>query len=408
MSLQSNSKIINLPKPLNYQQDIIDMLEQPDIKFVIFLKSRQSGGSFLNKMLVTKWALENKNVKIGYITPTLKLSKRFFKELSISLKPFISNENRTDLIFDFKTGSDLQFFSGESKDAIRGFQFDYVILDEAAFMNTETINLIISPTWMIIGKKVVLCSTPNGNAGFFFDSCQLAVNKEPGFGIKQINIYDNPFISKNEIESKKKQIPERVWRQEYMGEFIDGSGTVFTNYRNCISKTNIIKNITYYAAIDWAKENDYTVVTIINEMKQVVEIYRINKIEYTQQVKLIANKLRQYNVKQVISEENNIGTVVNELLRREWNGIIQKITLNNTLKRQIIEDLCVAFENMDIEIPDHEALLSELQSFTCNYNPSTQLVKYEAPSGLHDDCVISLAYAYYAVQHKMTANSYIF
>lgn len=408
MVKKNNNINIKLPQPLNYQQDIIKMLEQPDIKFVTFLKSRQSGGSFLNKMLVTKWALENKNVKIGYITPTLKLSKRFFKELSVSLKPFIANENRTDLIFDFKTGSDLQFFSGESKDAIRGFQFDYVILDEAAFMNTETINLIIRPTWMIIGKKVVLCSTPNGNAGFFYDSCQLAINKEPLYGIKQINIYDNPFISKNEIDSIKKQIPERVWRQEYMGEFIDGSGTVFSNYRNCISKTNIIKNIENYAAIDWAKENDYTVVTIINEMKQVVDIYRINKMEYVQQVKLIANKLRQYNVKRVISEENNIGTVVNELLRREWNGNIQKITLNNQLKRQIIEDLCVAFENEDIEIPNNEILLSELQSFTCNYNPSTQLVKYEAPSGLHDDCVISLAYAYYAVNHKISAPSYIF
>lgn len=401
-------KNINLPRPLNYQQDIINMLEQPDIKFVTFLKSRQSGGSFLNKMLVTKWALENKNVKIGYITPTLKLSKRFFKELSISLKPFISNENRTDLIFDFKTGSDLQFFSGESKDAIRGFQFDYVILDEAAFMNTETINLIIRPTWMIIGKKVVLCSTPNGNSGFFYDSCQLAINKEPGFAIKQINIFDNPFISKNEIESIKKQIPERVWRQEYMGEFLDGSGTVFTNYKNCILKTIPIQNIENYAAIDWAKENDYTVVTIINEMKQVIDIYRINKMEYVQQVKLISNKLRQYNVKRVISEENNIGAVVNELLRREWNGFIQKITLNNTLKRQIIEDLCVAFENGDIEIPNYDILLSELQSFTCIYNPSTQLVKYEAPSGLHDDTVISLAYAYYAVNHKVTQASYSF
>lgn len=408
MIKKNNNINIKLPQPLNYQQDIIKMLEQPDIKFVTFLKSRQSGGSFLNKMLVTKWALENKNVKIGYITPTLKLSKRFFKELSVSLKPFIANENRTDLIFDFKTGSDLQFFSGESKDAIRGFQFDYVILDEAAFMNTETINLIISPTWLIIGKKVVICSTPNGNSGFFFDSCQLAVNKEPGWGIKQINIYDNPFISINEIESKKKQLPERVWKQEYMAEFLDGSGTVFTNYKNCISKTNIIKNIENYAAIDWAKENDYTVVTIINEMKQVVDIYRINKMEYVQQVKLIANKLRQYNVKRVISEENNIGTVVNELLRREWSGLIQKITLNNQLKRQIIEDLCVAFENEDIEIPNNEILLSELQSFTCNYNPSTQLVKYEAPSGLHDDCVISLAYAYYAVNHKISAPSYIF
>ena len=50
---------IKLPSPLPYQKDILDWLEQDDIKFVSFKKARQSGGSFLNKMLVVKWGLES-------------------------------------------------------------------------------------------------------------------------------------------------------------------------------------------------------------------------------------------------------------------------------------------------------------------------------------------------------------
>lgn len=46
--------ILKLPKPLPYQKEIIDWLNNDQIKFVSFLKSRQSGGSFLNKLLVTK------------------------------------------------------------------------------------------------------------------------------------------------------------------------------------------------------------------------------------------------------------------------------------------------------------------------------------------------------------------
>jgi len=108
--MEKPTKIIKMPKPLQYQQDILDLLDEDKVKFVTFLKSRQSGGSFLNKMLVVKWALENPNSRIGYITPTLKLSKLFFKELCDSLEPYIAKKNSSDLIIEFITKSSVQFF----------------------------------------------------------------------------------------------------------------------------------------------------------------------------------------------------------------------------------------------------------------------------------------------------------
>jgi phage FluMu gp28-like protein len=392
-------KIVKLPKPLTYQKDIIDWVNDPTIKFITFLKSRQSGGSFLNKLLVAKWSLENNNEKIAYITPTLKLSKLFFKELCQSLQPYIRNENRTDLIIEFITGTYVQFFSAESKDSIRGFQFHYVIMDEVAFMNTDDINLIIRPTWMIIGKKIIFTSTPNGNQGFFFDNYNLALNDEPGHKLKQISIYDNPFISPEDIEAIRKQVPERVFKQEYLGEFVNGSGTVFSNYMNCIGEP-IIKQDIYYAGIDWGKVNDYTVLTIINSHKEVVDIYRINGLDYTQQVQIIADRLNKWKPKKVISEENNIGTVVNELLKKLYKGNIQTVTLDNSMKKDIIENLIVGFETQDITIPNNDILLRELQSFSCKYNHNTQTIKYTAPNGLHDDTIISLAYAYSLVKNN--------
>ena len=66
----------------------------------------------------------------------------------------------------------------------------------------------------------------------------------------------------------------------------------------------------------------------------------------------------------------------------------------------MIENLVVGFEQGDITIPDDDVLLRELQAFSCIYNHSTGAVKYSAPNGLHDDCVISLAYAYSLVKTK--------
>lgn len=390
---------VKLPKPLDYQQEIINWLDSPDVKYVSFLKSRQSGGSFLNKLLVAKWGLSTPNVKIGYITPTYKLGKRFYMELLKSLKPFVKNTNAMELIINFNSGSFVQFFSAESGDSIRGFQHHYTILDEAAFMDDETYNMIIRPTWLVIGKKVIMCSTPNGNQGFFYENIQQGLNGEAGHKTKIVNIYDNPFVSEEDIENIKRNIPEKVFRQEYLGEFLDGSGSVFSNFKNCIGEANK-ENKRYYAAIDWGKVNDYTVLTVINDHKEVVEIYRINNLEYVQQVKLIAAKLNHYKPIQTLSEENNIGTVVNELLKRQYFGYVRTLSIDNALKKKIIENLVVGFEQKDIVIPNNDILLRELQSFTVKYTPQTQTVKYSAPSGLHDDMVISLAYAYHMVKNS--------
>ena len=193
-------------------------------------------------------------------------------------------------------------------------------------------------------------------------------------------------------------IPSKVFNQEYLAQFVDGAGAVFSNYRECVI-SNPVKSTKLYAAIDWAKTEDYTVLTIMNDKSQVLYRYRINGMDYTQQVRLIAAKLNEYRPTMTISEENNIGQVVNELLKKAYKGPIRCITLDN--EREIIEDLIVAFETKSIGIDDDEILMRELQSFTCTYNQQTQKIKYAARVGMHDDCVISLAYAYHLSKNKI-------
>lgn len=397
--MDTQTKIIKMPKPLDYQLDILNILDDPTIKFVTFLKSRQSGGSFLNKMLVVKWGLENPNCRIGYITPTLKLSKLFFKELCDSLEPYIAKKNSTDLIIEFVTKTTVQFFSAESTDSIRGFQFEYLVIDEAAFMKSDFFDMVVRPTILIKGRKVILCSTPNTANGFFHQHYMLGIeDQRHSYASKKITIYDNPFVSEEEISTIKSTVPDRVFKQEYLSEFLDGEGAVFSNFKQCIGTGKL--NGEYYAAIDWAKENDYTVLTIMNSLKEVVYIGRWTGLDYTVQVDMISQILHKWSPKLVTSEENNIGSVVNELLKKAYNGRIKQITLDNRLKREIIESLIVAFETNSITIPDNEDLLNELSWFSVTYNHQTQTVKYAAKSGLHDDMIISLAYAYNSVNKK--------
>jgi len=58
----------------------------------------------------------------------------------------------------------------------------------------------------------------------------------------------------------------------------------------------------------------------------------------------------------------------------------------------------VANQSKEVKFLDEDWLLKELDLFTYDYNPKTKSVKYSAPSGFHDDGVMSSAIGYHAVK----------
>jgi hypothetical protein len=96
-------------------------------------------------------------------------------------------------------------------------------------------------------------------------------------------------------------------------------------------------------------------------------------------------------------EVNSIGDVVYEQVKKKYNNINPFVT-NNKSKQEIIEGLILDFNQGDLYIPSQKLfapLYNELQSFTYEYSSKTRTIKYGAPTGLHDDCVMSLAITNY-------------
>ena len=70
-----------------------------------------------------------------------------------------------------------------------------------------------------------------------------------------------------------------------------------------------------------------------------------------------------------------------------------KSVWTNTTKADIIESLAAAFEQGNIRILDDAQLIAELQAYEVDRLPSG-MVRYSAPEGMHDDCVMSLSMAW--------------
>ena len=68
--------------------------------------------------------------------------------------------------------------------------------------------------------------------------------------------------------------------------------------------------------------------------------------------------------------------------------------LTNTTKANLVDALSLAFERGTLRILPDPTLIAELQAYEAERLPSGML-RYGAPSGMHDDTVMALMLAWY-------------
>ena len=172
---------------------------------------------------------------------------------------------------------------------------------------------------------------------------------------------------------------------------------MFRNY----SGSQIINNwiepqpmVKYYAGIDLGRQNDFTVLTILDQYGQVCFVYRERRNNWSNIVDSIVYYLRKYNAKAVV-EVNSIGDVIFEQIKKQYNRIEPFQTTSHS-KQEIINNLIVSINDHTLILPTKELfepLDTELKVYTFEYSTKSRNVKYFAPPGFHDDCVMSLAMA---------------
>lgn len=149
----------------------------------------------------------------------------------------------------------------------------------------------------------------------------------------------------------------------------------------------------YIIGVDLARVEDFTVITVIDaKERKVVAIDRFNQIEYLFQLERLVRISNQFKHAPILIESNNTGIAFIEMAQRRGLSV-RAFQTTNASKAEIIEKLAVAFEQQTISIPNYEPLISELMAFD-QERLSSGAIRYSAPAGQHDDCVMSLAIAF--------------
>jgi phage terminase large subunit-like protein len=384
-------------KPHDKQKEIHNSIRYDNYKYYVLNIGRQFGKTILGINSMLDWSINDKGCNIAWVTPIYKQGKKVFDEMEkATLRSGLFDFNRSDLTIK-GFGSTISFFSGERPDNIRGNTFDYLIIDEFAFTRPELWDEVLSATVLVKGKKVIFISTPKGKN--HFHKIALQHNYDSRFKYFHFTSYDNPMINPLDLEERKRSLPSHIFRQEYLAEFLDNASGLFSNIRECIKEPQTTQ--IYYGGLDIGRADDYTVLTIINDVKEVVYCERWRQDEWSRIIDKVGQKINEYNVK-VYVEVNNQGDVFYEMLKKTCGAKIYPFVTSSKTKPIMIEELAVLFEQKEIGILNINWLIDELEAFTYVYNQNTRNVQYSAPQGIHDDSVISLALSIQA--HKDLKN----
>jgi hypothetical protein len=274
-----------------------------------------------------------------------------------------------------------------------------VVVDEAAMIRhlEEAWNAVLRPTLVDYRGGAWFLSTPKG-LNFFkrlFDR-----GADPGYpdwAAWQMPTLSNPYIPPDEVADSQRTLPERTFQQEFNAVFLESEGAVFRKVHEAataIPQTGRLEGHHYSVGCDWGRAHDFSAFCVVDcTTREVVCLDRSNQVDYTVQVGRLRALCERFKPDAVYAEQNAMGEPLVEQLQR-MSLPVYPFQTTNASKMAVIDALALALEREELRLLPDEVLLNELLAYQAERLPSG-LIRYSAPEGLHDDCVISLALAYY-------------
>lgn len=412
---------IIMPELNQWQKDLVDVyLQHPNNQWFIVKSPRQVGKSIALEYLLVYASLSEKNSVSMAISPTISQARKLFNDIVLFASKVINKANCSLLYIEFINGSSIHLKSAEQGDSVRGFttkRKGILVVDEAAYINKDWFYSVVVPIANVYKSDIFLFSTPKYKQGLFYEL--FTSSSEHILSIDWTTYDLSKYLTPDLLELYRQQLPKASFQSEYLAEFIEGEGAVFTEFKKCIGDVEFNKTLPLHIAVDWGTGtgNDDTAISIgqFDGQKMLVgkQIYfNDKKTNETTDYLMDLIKLyvrRGYREINIIVEHNSIGQVYFDILKdkideyetnyndilEDWHKEIEinisQFTTTNKSKKRLIEMLTMLFENDSIVIPNDSKLLTQLSMFEASIN-SNGTVVYKGANNSHDDLVMSLCF----------------
>jgi hypothetical protein len=401
MTATARTLQVRMPKPHDAQAQIM----ASPARFKVVCCGRRFGKtSFIPRMRIKRMLQGEPG---SYYAPNYKMLQQFYRDTKDLLAPIITNVSKQEHRFEFIGGGSLTMWSLDSPDTARGRKYGFADIDEAAMIPSleDAFNAVIRPTLSDLEGDAGFWSTPRGLNYF---QVLYARGEDPGYPEWQSFRFPtsaNPFIKQSEIDAAQLDLPQDVFRQEYMAEFIQGEGAVFRNITANLyaggETPEEHKGHVLVAGVDWGAVNDFTAISIACETcGKELELDRFNKIDWEFQRARLLSLLDKWNVSFCLGEENSIGSPNLEALAKSTKRTVKGFQTTAQSKPPLIQSLALCLEQEEMKWLNVPIATRELEAYEATRNEVTNRIQYSAPQGFHDDTVIARALVREAVEQR--------
>lgn len=232
--------------PLSKAQQSI---AESDKRFRVVVAGRRFGKTHLAIRELCYHAKEP-NREVWYVAPTYRQSKQIvWKKLKSKLQDlrWIKKVNESELAIILKNGTTIALKGADNADSLRGVGLDFIVLDEFADIDDEAWYEVLRPTLSDKQGKALFIGTPKGIGNWAYDLYQQYQDNGDWESFQYTTI-DGGNVKPEEIESAKRDLDARTFRQEYMATFETFSGRIYYNFErtaNITKYTNDIPDVIY-------------------------------------------------------------------------------------------------------------------------------------------------------------------
>ena len=204
-----------------------------DKRFRVLVAGRRFGKSYLSCVELLRGALNRPGETFFYCAPTYRMAKDIAWRALKKLVPkvWINTKNETDLRIELINGSTIELKGTENAMALRGRSLSGVVLDEAAFMDSEVWFEVIRPALADKEGWALFISTPDGTASWFYDLwCYVPDDETNEWQRWSYTTIEGGNVSKHEVEAARAQLDTRTFRQEFEASFENLTGLVAISF----------------------------------------------------------------------------------------------------------------------------------------------------------------------------------
>lgn len=225
-------KTITLPLELHPAQAQIDRCPA---RFLVVIAGRRFGKTKYALYWLLKHAAIPGSV-CWLVAPTFRQAKEIAWRELLALTPLeiVKSTNYSELSLTLKNGSMVSLKGSENRDGLRGKKVNALVMDEAAFQQSDVWSEILRPSLADTQGPALFITTPRGKNWVYHLWGKAQQKLDPDWASFRFSIHDNPYISRQEIEKIKAspEISEAVWRQEFMAEVLENVGQVYGEFED--------------------------------------------------------------------------------------------------------------------------------------------------------------------------------